>query len=486
MGTGARVLVVDDEPGVQRYVKTLLELDSHLVETVSTAEAAISRIRQAPTPDLVLLDLMMPGTDGLQALEQLRKLRPGLKVVVLSCSREIENVVRAMQLGAHSYLTKPFEKHSLDAILEDASRNQLADPPQLEELGDGLFFLASSPAMKEIHEQIKTIASLDVPVLMLGESGTGKEILSRLIHKYSKRAQRDFLKVNCAALPSDLLESELFGYDAGAFTGAVRSKPGKFELGNKGTILLDEIGEMPASLQAKLLHVLQDQQFCRLGGRSSIQVDVRILAATNIDVKRAIANKTFREDLYYRINAFTIMIPPLRERREEIPLLLNHGMARFAASFGRAPLAFSAAMVAACLRYPWPGNLRELSNFIKRYLILGDESLAIRELQPADKLDSPVELRPDHGNPASRGLKSMMRDLRGEAEAVAIAKALEQTGWNRKEAAKLLNISYKAILYKIKQYNLSQAGPDPGSTKRQASTLPIAEWAGQNRNKLCS
>jgi transcriptional regulator with PAS, ATPase and Fis domain len=321
---------------------------------------------------------------------------------------------------------------------------------------------------------------------MLGESGTGKEIISRLIHKSSHRAHRDFLKVNCAALPADLLESELFGYEAGAFTGAIKSKPGKFELGNKGTILLDEIGEMPAGLQAKLLHVLQDHEFCRLGGRSSIRVDVRILAATNIDVKQAIMNKTFREDLYYRINAFTIVIPPLRERREEIPLLLNHGMARFAASFGRAPLPFSAALVASCMRYHWPGNLRELANFVKRYLILGDESLAIRELEVGEVLESPAALpSPSYQAPIG-GLKSIVRSMKDEAEAEAITKALAQTGWNRKEAAKLLNISYKAVLYKIKQYNLSPNHAVQAVAKRPATDLSAPEWTSQHRGKLCS
>ncbi len=295
---------------------------------------------------------------------------------------------------------------------------------------------------------------------MLGESGTGKEVMARLIHKLSPRAHRTFLKVNCAAVPADLLESELFGYEAGAFTGANHAKPGKFEICNKGTILLDEIGEMPPSLQAKLLHVLQDQQFSRLGSRSVMKVDVRILAATNINIPEALANKRLREDLYYRLNAFTLQIPPLRERREEIPILLKHFMARLSEQYARPPLPFSPEMLQATATYPWPGNLRELGNFIKRYLVLGDEKLAINELQPrSDGSGAQFEASsPRNGNAPepSGGLKSLARSAKDEAEAEAIAKALDETNWNRKQAAVLLQISYKALLYKIRQYGIAQ------------------------------
>jgi transcriptional regulator with PAS, ATPase and Fis domain len=298
---------------------------------------------------------------------------------------------------------------------------------------------------------------------MLGESGTGKEVMAKLIHKLSPRAHRTFLKVNCAAVPADLLESELFGYEAGAFTGATHAKPGKFEVCNKGTILLDEIGEMPPSLQAKLLHVLQDQQFSRLGSRSVVKVDVRILAATNINIPEALANKRLREDLYYRLNAFTLQIPPLRERREEIPILLKHFMTRLSEQYARPPLPFSPELLQACAVYPWPGNLRELGNFIKRYLVLGDEKLAINELQPrSDGSGASFDASPPRsaaepsGSGSGGGLKSLARSAKDEAEAEAIAKALDETNWNRKQAAALLQISYKALLYKIRQYGIAQ------------------------------
>jgi len=292
---------------------------------------------------------------------------------------------------------------------------------------------------------------------MLGESGTGKEVVARLIHKLSPRAHRTFLKVNCAAVPGDLLESELFGHEAGAFTGATHAKPGKFEICNKGTILLDEIGEMPALLQAKLLHVLQDQTFSRLGSRSVVKVDVRILAATNINIPEALASKRLREDLYYRLNAFTLQLPPLRERKEEIPILLKHFMSRMAEQYARPPLPLSPNMLQACQEYSWPGNLRELNNFIKRYLVLGDEKLAIQELQPGnDGHGTRPETAHSPAEPGG-GLKSVARSAKDEAEAEAIRQALDQTNWNRKQAAALLQISYKALLYKIRQYGIAQS-----------------------------
>ena len=459
MSNTANILLVDDEPGMLRYIKTLLEVDDYKVNTASTGEEAVERVQKGLHPDLVLLDLLMPGIDGLQTLEQLRQIYPGVKVVMLSCVSDTRKVVQAIRLGAHDYLTKPFQKAELDAVIDQClGTNQQAYAGEVEELCDDVFFVAASPAMRKIRSQAALVANVDIPVLLLGESGTGKEVLARLIHKLSPRAHRTFLKVNCAAVPADLLESELFGYEAGAFTGATHPKPGKFELCNKGTILLDEIGEMPPLLQAKLLHVLQDQQFSRLGSRNVIKVDVRILAATNINIPEALANKRLREDLYYRLNAFTLSLPPLRDRKEEIPILLKHFMSRMSERYARAPLPLGPTMMQSCLDYPWPGNLRELSNFIKRYLILGDEKLAIQELNP--KTDG-SGARFDSNNPQTAaepggGLKSLARTAKDEAEAEAISKALEETNWNRKQAAAILKISYKALLYKIRQYGIAQ------------------------------
>lgn len=453
----AKILLVDDEPGMLRYIKTLLEVDDYAVETATTGEEAIERFEKGLQPDLVLLDVLMPGIDGLQTLERLRQMQPHAKIVMLSCVSDTRKVVQAMKLGAQDYLTKPFQKAELDAVIDLClSQGKQTFGGEVEELADDVFFIAASPAMRKIRSQAALVANVDIPVLLLGESGTGKEVLARLIHKLSPRAHRTFLKVNCAAVPADLLESELFGYEPGAFTGATHSKPGKFELCNKGTILLDEIGEMPPLLQAKLLHVLQDQQFSRLGSRSVIKVDVRILAATNINIPEALASKRLREDLYYRLNAFTLHLPPLRERKEEIPILLKHSMSRMAERYARAPLPLSPALLQACNEHSWPGNLRELNNFLKRYLILGDEQLALTELLPKNDgnggshADSPS--KPDSG-----GLKSLARSAKDEAEAQAITQALEQTNWNRKQAAAILQISYKALLYKIRQYGIAEA-----------------------------
>jgi len=458
MTEAVNILLVDDEPGMLRYIRTLLEVDDYSVQTASTGEEALQQVEKGLRPDLVLLDLLMPGIDGLQTLEQLRQLAPGLKVVMLSCVSDTRKVVQAIRLGAQDYLTKPFQKAELTTVIDQClGKNQQNLPGEVEELYDDVFFVAASPAMRKIRSQAALVANVDIPVLMLGESGTGKEVVARLIHKLSPRAHRTFLKVNCAAVPGDLLESELFGHEAGAFTGATHAKPGKFELCNKGTILLDEIGEMPALLQAKLLHVLQDQTFSRLGSRSVIKVDVRILAATNINIPEALASKRLREDLYYRLNAFTMQLPPLRERKEEIPILLKHFMSRMAEQYARPPLPLSANMLQACQDYSWPGNLRELNNFIKRYLVLGDEKLAIQELQPRDDGNA---ARPDAAaTPAEAGggLKSVARSAKDEAEAEAIRQALDQTNWNRKQAAALLQISYKALLYKIRQYGIAQS-----------------------------
>ena len=454
------ILVVDDEPSMLRYLRTLLEVEGYRVETASRGDEAVARIQHGPAPDVVLLDVLMPGgPDGLETLEQMRNSDPKLKVIMLSCVSDTRKVVQAIRLGAQDYLTKPFQKVELESVIQQCLGAKQSSGPvlqgEVEDLGDEVFFVSASPAMRKIRSQAKLVANVDIPVLILGESGSGKEVVAKLIHKYSPRAHRTFLKVNCAAVPADLLESELFGYEPGAFTGANQSKPGKFELCNKGTILLDEIGEMPPTLQAKLLHVLQDQQFSRLGSRSVIKVDVRILAATNIDIAQAIAGRNLREDLYYRMNGFTINVPPLRERKEEIPILLKHMMSQVAERYARPSLPITPSLLQACEHYHWPGNLRELSNFVKRYLILGDESIAIGELSSASE-DPARAASTGTGGPG--GLKGLVRSLKDEAEMEAITQALDQTDWNRKKAAELLKISYKALLYKIRQYDIQRVG----------------------------
>jgi two-component system response regulator AtoC len=324
-----------------------------------------------------------------------------------------------------------------------------------EHLNNGFVFPATSLVMAKICSSIEQVARVDVPVLLLGESGVGKEVVARRIHQLSKRAHRSFLKVNCAALPGELLESELFGYEAGAFTGATRAKPGLFELCNKGTLLLDEIGELPPGLQAKLLHVLQGGQFSRLGGRSLIEVDVRIVAATNVNVPQALASKQLRQDLYYRLSALTIHLPPLRKRPEEIPVFLRYFMQRLAAQLGCAAKPYPERVVHACMRYEWPGNVRELENFVKRFLILGDENLVPAILEKTEGRANTADLRDAEVLlPVRPNSVWSLRTVKAEAERQAILAALEQTRWRRKDAAVKLRISLKALYNKLRLYGI--------------------------------
>ncbi len=452
--------VLDPDPGILAYIHRILS-DRFAVSTFTDPAALSRRLAESPRLDMVLMDWHMDEEDsGEKALELLAKYRaakPSLPIVLLACSADLQDVVQAQRMGATDVLLKPFVKSDIDHVISDclahAGKFAREDDEQAKEipLDENISLVVASKRMREIESQCRLVARADIPVLILGESGTGKEVATLFIHKMSARAHRTFLKVNCAAMPADLLESELFGYEQGAFTGAVKSKPGKFEQCNGGTIFLDEIGEMPAALQAKLLQVLQDGSFSRLGSRSTVKVDVRVIAATNIDIKSAIAQKTFREDLYYRLNGFTLKMPPLRERVEEISVLSHHFMRKVAAKYERDPLPISGVLMRALENQSWPGNLRELENTIKRYLILGNEQAIIDDLNPSPGSGS-FEAAGEEG---SSGLKHLVRNLKGNAESVAIAQALDGTGWNRKVAASDLQISYKALLYKIKQYNLN-------------------------------
>jgi two-component system, NtrC family, response regulator AtoC len=458
----ANVLVVDDEQAMQTYTRALLEPEGYQVETVSSGADALFRVRQGQSPDVVLLDLLMPGLDGLQTLEQMHQVDPALKVVMLSCVSDSRKIVEAIRLGAADYISKPFRKDDLQNVLQPLlvapPRQQPSTGELSEDLGDGVFFVTATPEMHKLRAQAELVAQVDIPVLLLGESGTGKEIFARIIHVVSPRAHGPFLKVNCAALPEDLLESELFGYEPGAFTGATQVKPGKFELCNKGTILLDEIGEMSPSLQAKLLHVLQDQQFSRLGGRSVIQTDVRVIAATNVPIKQAIATKRLREDLYYRLSGFTFRLPPLRERKADIAILLRHFMATLAERYACPALPISLAEMEVCMSYPWPGNVREMENFIKRCLVLQEFTPLISQHPLANGGRAMESAGRNAVN--ENGLKSLSRSARQDAEVCAIIRALDETSWNRKQAAERLKISYKALLYKIREYEIE---PPTGS-----------------------
>jgi two-component system response regulator AtoC len=350
---------------------------------------------------------------------------------------------------------------SIDGIAWKAKqyRPETRNAPAKNENG----FVAVSNVMRDIRNQIHQIAEFDIPVLLLGESGTGKGVVANMIHELSGRSAQRFMKINCAALPSELLESELFGYEAGAFTGATKAKAGKFEACHRGTILLDEIAEMPIGLQAKLLHVLQDGEFSRLGSYTPTQVDVRVIAATNTRISQAMAEGTFRRDLYYRLNVYTIFLPPLRERREDIPALLEHFIDHWSEQIDRPPLPVSNLLLEACMEYSWPGNIRELENFVRRYLIIRDDAQALRQLQQEAPAVSSGTLqivhRSDNVAESQPGdLKQKVRRLKEGAEKTAITRALAMTGGNRTEAARLLHISVRALQYKIRNFGVDYPG----------------------------
>src|SRR5580704_12946752 len=480
MSEKEKVLVVDDEPSIRKYLQTLLELDGYQVTSVGSGREALERVQEGERPDLIILDVLMQEMNGLDTLRELMQVDRTLNVVMLSCSNEVTTVVEAIRLGAQDYLTKPFEKAELDAaLLKCHQKMELRKENQAlreycDHLTEDVSFLAASPQMVRIRQQILQIAPVDVPVFIYGESGVGKEVVARMIHMRSTRRNLPFIKVNCAALPGELLESELFGYEQGAFTGALRTKPGKFEQANKGTIFLDEIAEMSPHLQAKLLHVLQDSQYSRLGGRSIINVDVRVVAATNMHVQEAMQSGRFREDLYYRLNVLSIHIPPLRERTGEIPLLFQHFLQKYSEKFQKASPEPSAHLLEAAQRYQWPGNLRELENFTKRYVILEDEEGSFRELLEMTSAQSRLSPQPEATPTREQGgLKALVRGLKDEAEAEAIAQALEKTRWCRKDAAKMLGISYKALLYKMRQFNLD-SGRGSRSTAAAVPAAPVS------------
>jgi DNA-binding NtrC family response regulator len=414
-------------------------------------------------PDLVLMDKVQQDIDCLDAISRLRSLNPDLRIILFSDAADPQVIVRAFRLGVEDILPKPCDlatlEKRLESLLSGSRRRQLVvnSPDAVEELRDGTFVVSASASMRLIRAQAELVAKADCPVLFLGESGTGKEAIARLLHQHSARANRPFLKINCAAFSMGSLESELFGYERGAFTGARRLKPGKFELCSGGTILLDEIEAIPSPLQTRLVDVLKEREFTRIGGSTKIPVNARIVAATSVDVTMAIAARTLREDLYRRLSAFVFKLPPLRERREDIPILLEYCMDLFAFRYGLPARRFTPQLIQHCREHAWPGNVSELENFVKRYLVLGVESFD----------QSAAEIGPMGREPTTAGTYAgkggELTELRGAAEASAIAVALDRTQWNRKAAASLLSISYKTLLHKIRLYAIdSRTNPGIG------------------------
>lgn len=480
--------MVDDDASMAKFVTSFLIRKGYDVTSAGSGEEAI-RMFRVYDPGLVLLDVSMPGIGGLETLERLKQIKQEVAVIMISAQNDPEIIFRASKLGADDYLSKPFEPRDLELrinkaveklqITRDAS--QIRD--HVRRQTDFSMLFGTSPKMEDVKNTIEQVAETNATVLIRGESGTGKEVVARMIYGQSLRREKPFVKVNCAAIPHELLESELFGYEPGAFTGANRQKLGKFDQANNGTLFLDEISEMHPALQAKLLHVLQDGEFSRLGGKRDIAVDVRVLAATNKPIERAVEEGIFREDLFYRLNVVTIHIPPLRERREEIPVFLDFFLRKYSEYYGKTPAAFSDYAVSRMMEYTWPGNIRELENLVKRYTIVGNESQIIRELsthkpivssmtgtspiwgikephtsQPAQPIQAPPPVQSAVPTPTmnAKGELEMPSLLEiGKraamlAEREAIERVLAQTRWNRRQAAKILKISYKALLNKLK------------------------------------
>lgn len=458
-----RLMVVGRDSESMDALRSLSGANAWHLENAGSGCEALERLQVGRVPDLVVVDLAPGDQDGMYALRWLRRVRPTLPIVLLGFDDDVQRRDEAMRLGASEFLHKPIVPQQLEAAVRQhlnlSASEEGTAAQQIIQVREDRFFVSSSPVMRKLLAQCELLAQVDVPLLVVGESGSGKETVARLIHKLSVRSGFTFVKINCAALPADLLERELFGYESGTFSAAGRPKPGKLELAEKGTIFLDDIADMPLSLQAKLLYVLQEKQFSRPGSGTVVPVDVRLVAATSVEIDRALTEKRLREDLFYRLSAFTVHVPALRQRREEIPLLLGHFLSQLARHYSLPNRAVSQELLASCQAYSWPGNLRELESFAKRYLVMGQEDLgdhvrngngSVEESQPAAWETAP-EPAPDE----PFGLRSLVQNVKGEAERNAIAGALEQTRWNRKAAARLLKVSYRTLLYKIQQYHMT-------------------------------
>lgn len=460
-----RILIVDDAEGIRTYLAHLLEAKGYDVDTAEDGSKALALLEGGAAPDAILLDIMMPGIDGIETLRRIRAFNLDLPVVMLSVIGRASSIVEAMHLGAVDYLNKPFEEEELDvalaAVFDRVDRAaHMASNTEICDVADPANVVWSSGAMQNVRDVLTQISGTDVTVLIQGESGCGKEIVARAVHEYSTRKDKNFVKVNCAALPEDLLESELFGYEKGAFTGANARKPGRFEIANKGTIFLDEIAEMSPGLQAKMLQVLQDREFTRLGGNKEIKVDVRVVCATHRPLMQMVQEGDFREDLYFRLNVVNIEIPPLRDRRDEIPGLCETFLTRYSARYRRPLRSLSPEMLDAFSRYDFPGNIRELENMIKRIVVLESEDSILADLErkqggeAAGRSALQALLDEIEETAGDVPLREVGRRMAQQAERETIERILARTSWNRKQAAKLLNVSYKTLLQKIRESGL--------------------------------
>ncbi len=466
---GRRVVVVDDERNIRRTLSMVLEGEGYVVETFESAEEFIPRLSGGPI-DVVMLDVQMPGMDGLQAVQKIREDHSDLPVLMISGHARPEEAVRAIQLGANDFLEKPLSRERVLVTVKNAiEKRALSAKVRALEAAEGgdEEMLGQSEAIEKVRKQIEKVAATGVRVLITGESGTGKELIARAVHRASKRANGPFVKVNCAAIPSELIESELFGHERGAFSGAVQKKRGRFELADGGTLFLDEIGDMSVDAQAKVLRVLQTGEVIRVGGEKVFTVDVRVVAATNKDLEEEVRQGNFREDLYFRLSVVPIVSPPLRDRGDDVLLLMHAYLRHFSAEHAvDPPVSLSDEAARAIATYTFPGNVRELRNLAERLVILADNPVKPKDLPPQVTGTSGPE-RPaliqdvdggagvldltKYGNPT-------LRELREAVERDYILRKLEDTGWNVTRTAEILGIERTNLHKKLKQLGLKKKG----------------------------
>ncbi|WP_340701137.1 sigma-54 dependent transcriptional regulator [Brevibacillus borstelensis] len=458
-----RVLLVDDEINVRKALTTALRKVGYETKEASSGREALELLKDF-RPEVMLLDLRMPEQDGMETLRRLRDMQQMEdacpSVVMMTAYGSAKDVMEAIKLGAFDYVQKPFDLGRVKQVVAQALRQRESDQvnrlseASLDEPWEGPGLVGLSPAMQEVYKLVGRVSMTKSTVLIQGESGTGKELIARAIHSNSPRAGKPLIAVNCGAIPENLLESELFGYERGAFTGATGQKPGMVELADGGTLFLDEVGELSPSLQVKLLRVLQERTFVRLGGIEPVSVDVRIIAATNRDLQERIRQGLFREDLYYRLNVVPIHMPPLRERKEDIPLLAEHFLAKYGREMGKGPCYLSKAAMESLLSYHWPGNVRQLENTIERALVIAGGSAILPE-----HVEGPLQETEtaETGRMGSmlRWEDRTMREIIQEVEREAIVRALQKEGGNKLQTAKRLGISRRALLYKLEMYGLN-------------------------------
>jgi nitrogen regulation protein NR(I) len=466
-----QVLIVDDEPNLRKILSAQLSRDGYDVLTAEDGEQGLTQLREHHI-DLIITDLKMPRVDGMTLLKRALEEEPELPIVVITAHGTIDTAVEALKRGAFDFVTKPFDKDEVRQIVAKALKTHElrgADATTPASRGARFGIIGSSPGIAELYAILERVADTPTTVLITGESGTGKELVARALHEHSGRKDKPFIKVNCAAIPKELIESELFGYERGAFTGAVASKPGRFELANGGTLFLDEIGEIPIEMQVKLLRALQESEFERVGGIKTIRVDVRLVAATNRDLKRLISAGTFREDLFYRLNVVPIRLPALRERTSDIPLLVEHFLLKFNERLKKKVESVSREALDLLVAYPWPGNIRELENVVERAVLFCDtHELSVNDLPPDVRgipalANVPLPDADLHAALASEGgLKEHVKVAMSRLERELVSRALQQTGGNVTHAARLLKISRKGLQLKMKELGLREGSGDKG------------------------